>query len=195
MKFYSQNGEDQYLSRILPQPTGTCVEFGARDGYSLSNIRHFIDRGWQGWQFDVRAENDVIKAWITDENIDDVFDEHGVPQHIDLLSIDIDSQDYWVWKALKRTAKVVVIEYNAQAPRRPVTVPRDPNQVFQEDINFGASIEGLTKLARQKGMNLIHVFPGNAVYGDDSCPQPAVKIPKQLVRCMRPVVEVAWHEV
>ena len=46
-QFYSQNGEDEALSRIFGDHLGVCVEVGANNGVTLSNTYHFEKRGWR----------------------------------------------------------------------------------------------------------------------------------------------------
>ncbi len=51
---------------------------------------------------------------FTAENIIEILDKYGVPERFDLLSIDLDYNDYWFWKAIESyVPRVVVIEYNA----------------------------------------------------------------------------------
>jgi hypothetical protein len=113
--FYSQNGEDGILTELFKRleiETGTACEFGASDGFWMSNIRNLIDQGWTGHQFDIQTTNpEVIKAAITPENVNEV-----IPAELDLLSIDIDGNDFKVWRAYKGAAKVVVIEINSDLP-------------------------------------------------------------------------------
>ena len=61
-----------------------------------------------------RADGDLVRqAFVDAENVNSLFAQYGVPKQFDLLSIDIDGNDYWVWKAIEDfTPRVVVIEYN-----------------------------------------------------------------------------------
>jgi hypothetical protein len=91
------------------------------------------------------------------DNIARIFRENDVPQDLDLLSIDIDGNDYWIWEALAAyRPKVVVIEYNATlGPQRSVTIPYDDDHVWTLDHYFGASLAALTKLGQRLGYALI----------------------------------------
>ena len=78
----------------------------------------------------------------------------------DLLSIDIDGNDYWVWNAIDGQPRLVVIEYNSSfGPDRAVTIPYDPSfDRFQHHpfgIYHGASIAALAKLGAAKGYALV----------------------------------------
>jgi hypothetical protein len=48
-------------------------------------------------------------------NVNELFIKYGIKNEFDFLSIDIDSNDYWVWKALdnKYRPRVVSVEFNA----------------------------------------------------------------------------------
>ena len=75
---------------------------------------------------------------------------------VDFLSIDIDSLDYWVFKAIRLRARVVVLEYNALfGPERAVTVPNAPLPDDAPKGYSGASLVALTKAARRKGYRLV----------------------------------------
>lgn len=154
---HSQCGEEGVLERIfslIGTTNKTSVEFGCGDGYSLSNTRLFCDeQGWTAHMWDSHHENEQIKRHlVTAENVNDLFALHNVPHDLDLLSIDIDGNDYWVWKALRWQPRVVVIECNASLPTdKKCTIPYDP--AFRHDGTnyYGASFALLCELGRQKG--------------------------------------------
>jgi hypothetical protein len=76
---------------------------------------------------------------------------------IDLLSIDIDGNDYWVWQSITVVEpRVVVIEYNARyPPGLSWIMPYNPRNQFWDDGYFGASLSALEELGRQKGYVLV----------------------------------------
>lgn len=163
-KIYSQNGEDGIL-KIIFERIGTfnkfCVELGVGDGREC-NTRYFIEKGWKYLHMDARsfrhAYTDIKKEFITAENINQLFEKYRVPEEFDLLSIDIDYNTYWVWKALegKYKPRVVVIEYNATfPPTESKVVKYDPNAIWEGDNYFGASLLALVRLGKQKGYTLV----------------------------------------
>ena len=97
------------------------------------------------------------ESFVTAENIEELFAARGVPSEPDLLGIDIDGNDYWVWKAIERfRPRVVVIEYNASLGRsarivRPTTRPSDGTR----STCTGASLGALEDLGRAKGYALV----------------------------------------
>jgi len=163
--FYSQNGEDGVLSRIF-QLIGTssqyCVEFGAYNGMTNSNTYLLRLQGWSSLLMDRMYEDSAInlhKEFITAENITALFDKYNVPHDLDLLSIDIDFNDFYVWKALgaKYQPSVVVIEYNAtHLPHEDKVVKYQPYFCGEGTNYYGASILALYHLGRSKGYSLVY---------------------------------------
>lgn len=161
---YCQEKEAEELEEILPSK-GYCVEFGAGDGYRLSNIRHLLESGWEGLQMDKdnKGNKEVRQEHITAENINDLLDKYEVPEEFDLLSIDLDGNDYWIWKEIKRTPKVVIIEYNpAYTDKR--TIKYNPNHVWNNDTYYGATYEALRELGESKGYTCIKVHGCNVIF-------------------------------
>jgi len=160
-KIYSQNGEDGILQAIFEKigTTNTfCVEFGVEDGTEC-NTRYLIEKkGWQFLHMDC-AENlplSIKKEKITAENVNALFKKYNVPNEFDLLSIDIDSNDYWIWKAIQYSPRVVLVEYNAVIPSdQSKTVVYNPNARWDGTDYFGASLLALVKLGNSKGYTLI----------------------------------------
>lgn len=160
-KIYSENGEDGILEIIFYKIKTTnkiCIEFGVGDGKEC-NTRHLIeDNGWQGLLMDARDNTPLIKKeFITAENINSIFKKYKVPKEFDLLSIDIDGNDYWVWKALKDyDPRVVVIEYNSSIPpAESKVIIYDPSFTWDRTNYFGASLLALANLGKIKGYTLI----------------------------------------
>jgi hypothetical protein len=86
-----------------------------------------------------------------------LFARFGVPQNFDLLSIDLDGNDFWVWRAIESRPRVVVIEYNsAYGPYERKTIPYDPYHLSSPTDYFGASLLALHELGQRKGYTLVH---------------------------------------
>src|SRR5882724_12407449 len=161
-KVYSENGEDGMLWAIFRKIGTTnrfCVEFGAADGYACNTGYLTGEHGWDFLRMDAceGAPPDVKKEFVTAENINDLFRKYDVPQEFDLLSIDIDYNDYWVWKAITGyRPRVVVIEYNASvAPAESRAVEYDPDAHGDGTNYFGASLLAMSNLGREKGYALV----------------------------------------
>ncbi len=157
MNDYSQYGESLILFDIF-EKIGTrskfVVEFGAADGYWLSNARLFLENGWSGLQMEGISvpKNNVKNEFITKENINHLFIKHEVPPNLDLLSIDLDGNDYWIWKAIDFQPAVVIIEYNSNFNKDvSVALEYDEQHRFDGSYAYGASFQAYNNLAKQKG--------------------------------------------
>jgi hypothetical protein len=179
LKIFSQNGEDGVLAEVFSR-IGTSnrffVEFGASDGVEC-NTRFLMEvLGWSGLYIEPSAEkfarlserlasrSDVqtIHGVVTPENVSSLFSAADVPSEPDLVSIDIDGQDYWVWQALVAyRPRVVVIEHNAKLGPARLVERRSLASDIDEFDTFkglaGASLQALRALGEQKGYTLVHV--------------------------------------
>lgn len=163
-KVRSQNGEDGVVEAILSVVGVTnryFVEFGCRDATEC-NTAFLLEQGWQGLLMDAGGISQNTKAtvrreFVTAENIDSLLRKYGVPQEFDLLSIDIDGNDYWVWQAITHRARVVVIEYNASVPPlERKSIAYDPSFQWNGTDYFGASLRALAELGKRKGYTLVY---------------------------------------
>ena len=169
--FYAHGGEDVICRRLFAR-IGVCsktaVEFGAHDALYKSNTAYFrLREGWRCILFDAEPRSELVtRAQITAENINHVFDEAGVPKDLDLLSIDIDGNDLWVWKALTYRPRVVIIEFNPKwSPRRRRTIPYDASRgLWDQTDYYGASAGALVKLAAEKGYALYASTASNLIF-------------------------------
>ena len=161
-KVYSQNGEDGILQALFSKIGTTnkfCVEFGVENGAEC-NTRYLREKkNWTGLLMDGGGTQPscIKKEFITSDNINDLFKKYNVPKTFDLLSIDIDGNDYWVWKSLDTNyiPRVVVIEYNAKIPpSESKTIAYDPAFRWDGSDYYGASLGALVKLAQTKGYTL-----------------------------------------
>jgi hypothetical protein len=187
---YSQFEEDGillYVFALIPALNRTCVEICAGDGIECNTANLIINHGWWGHLFDGEERNvktgkefyaknrdtalyppRFSKAWITAENVNELIKQSGISGPIDLLSLDIDGMDYWVWKALTVIEPQVVIceTHNPIPPEKALTVPYDPQFVFQSENYRGASLAAMCKLGKEKGYRLVgtHRFGFNAFF-------------------------------
>ncbi len=174
LRVFSQNGEDGVIAELLNR-IGTTnrffIEFGVQSGMEC-NTRFLAEvRGWSGIYFEPDAvsfpllherykhRNDVVcvARHITPENVDEAFDRAGAPLEFDVLSIDVDGQDYWIWQAIEHfRPRIVVIEYNAAvAPGRSTVEPLGASG-FEGHDSYGASVTAMETLASRKDYTLVH---------------------------------------
>ncbi len=179
-QWYAHSGEDRIVARIFRKIGTTnkvAVEFGAADGVRKSNTAHFREHGWTVRMFDVEPLDPIVtQADITAENVNRVFDEAGIPYEFDLLSIDIDGNDLWVWEALAFRPRVVIIEYNPKwKAHKSRTVRYDPHRRWDRTDYYGASALALTRLGRKKGYDLVASTKPNLIFVLKGL-QPAIKV-------------------
>ena len=162
---FSQNGEDGILAKIfelIDTPSRFCVEFGAHEGITGSNTYLLRLQGWNCLLLDRLIdipEFNLHKEFITAENINSIFEKYKLPENFELLSIDIDFNDFYVWKAIdeKYRPSVVIIEYNAtHLPHMDKVVKYTPYYCGDDTNYFGASILALYNLGRAKGYSLVY---------------------------------------
>ena len=173
---FSQFGEDGVIEKIFdiidPGPK-FAVEFGAHDGITNSNMRNLVvNHGWSTYQIegDARLAVKLAKsykdypttktehAWVWPGNIEILFEEAGVPKDFDFLVIDIDSNDYYVWRAIREfRPKVVMIETNRHfPPPELMVIDFHPMNYWDGTYYTGASLQSMYNLAKKKGYELVH---------------------------------------
>ncbi len=165
LTLYSQNGEDGVIAKIFNEinlRSHFCVEFGAYDGVTGSNTYLLRLQEWQTVLLDRSLEikeYNLFKEYITAENINELFEKYQVPYNLDFLCIDIDYNDFYVWKALdeKYQPAVVMIEYNAtHLPDEDKVVKYHPYFSGGTTNYYGASILAMYNLGRSKGYSLVY---------------------------------------
>lgn len=179
-KVFSQFEEDGlllFLFSLIGEGSKTFIEIGANDGINSNCSNLAIHFGWSGLFFEgdsrliKRGEKfyskiptpyhpkpKYIQAIIKRENINQLIEKAGLSGEIELLSIDIDGNDYWVWDALTTVQpKVVVIETHTEFGTENIVVPYDPDYMYpgKHPIYHGASVVAMNKLAEKKGYRLI----------------------------------------
>jgi hypothetical protein len=199
---FSQNGEDGILRRIfdmLEVSQGWCVEFGAWDGVYLSNTYNLIkNHGWRAVlieadaaKFETLEQNARPYADVTcinrlvefdpPNNLDGILAQTDAPSDLDLLSIDIDGNDYHVWEGLRAyRPKVVVIEFN-------LTIPNHIEFVQARDmaVKHGSSFLAMVKLGARKGYQLAAAPGCNAIFVRDDI-FPVLDIADNSIDTIRP---------
>jgi hypothetical protein len=104
----------------------------------------------------------LIQSWVAAGTIDQLLASHDVQGEIDLLCIDIDSVDLWVWDALTVVRpRVVLVEYSHHwGPHRSVAVPPDVADEHPELLSpsyCSASLPAYINVGRAKGYRLVAV--------------------------------------
>ncbi len=178
---FSQGGEDGVLEQVLsrlPSRDRWCVEFGAMDGRSMSNSCNLIENhGYSAVLIEAvgkhyrklqtsYAENPNVHTlnrfvgFDAQDNLDVILEPLAIPVDFDLLSVDIDGNDYHVWKAVNRyQPKVTIIEFNPTIP-----LNLDFVQEANPRVSKGSSLRSIVQLGREKGYELVSVVGVNAIF-------------------------------
>ena len=178
-RVFSQWGEDgiiEWLVSRLPGIPTSVVEFGVEDFFE-ANTRFLVqNRNWRAlvmdgsrrnmdrlrnhrmyWRHDITA----VTAFIDRDNINTLIGDNGFDGEIGILSIDLDGNDYWVWKAIEVVRPWIVVgEFNGVlGDMLPVTIPYDPEfsrmDAHYSGQYFGTSVAALCRLAAEKGYTLL----------------------------------------
>jgi hypothetical protein len=198
---FSQHGEDGillYLFSLIGFKKRNVVEICAGDGIECNAANFIINHGFRGLLFDgskinkIKADRFYRKhrsstarrpifknAWITKDNVNSLIKEEGFEGEIDLLSIDLDGNDYWIWDSLNAASpRVLVIEINPDlGAKDALTIEYQKSYTEGLESGYaGASIKALENLGKNKGYSLIYVESHgiNAFFVKDSV------IPKSL---------------
>jgi hypothetical protein len=182
---YSQYGEDGIVEWIfgrLSPGTKTCVEFGAWDGRNLSNTFNLVaHRGWKAIYIEADPDKfpalqqtaaahptiTPVRSLVTaagDTSLDEILRRHGVPEEFDILSIDIDGNDYDVWEASTRyRPRLVIVEFNP-------TFPAEFSYIDRGGRGFiGSSAAAFAALAARKGYGFLGRTATNLFFLRDDC--------------------------
>lgn len=174
---FEEDGLILYLFSLLKTENKTFLEFGADDGINSNAANlHFhhdftglfidgnpkaIERGQHFYKKHGNpkvAAPTFLEAMITAENINELITKGGLKGDIGFMSIDIDGNDYWVWKAIDCIRpEVVVIETHNEFGLHDIIVPYDPDYFYpgKHPDYHGASPVAMTKLAKNKGYRLV----------------------------------------
>ncbi len=182
---FSQNGEDGlllYVFGLIGMGERRCVEICGADGMECNTANLIVNHGWSGLLFDADRKfietgrafysrladtrcfpPRLVNSWITRSNVNELIKQNGFEGAVDLLSLDLDGVDYWIWEAIEIIRpRVVIAEIQCiWGADRAVTVPY--SDTFKAPITdgfkayCGASLPAFVKLARKKGYRLVGV--------------------------------------
>jgi hypothetical protein len=180
-KVFSQFGEDGIINFLIEktkiqQDEKYFIEFGVGDYTECNSKFLLINNYWNGlviegdynsfikiknsqycWKYGLK----VINKWIKNNNIKQIIEENIEQKKIGLLSIDIDGNDYWIWKEINNINPIIlIIEWNSLFGKKEnITIPYDEKFVREEKHfsgqYWGASISALAALGKKKGYSLI----------------------------------------
>jgi hypothetical protein len=186
-RVYSQHGEDGVISSIFTT-IGTTnhffVEIGCGDGSECNTRRLAEDETWCGFKMDCSYSNvfcRIYRETVTPDNVRQLLIRHVCPIEPDLLSIDIDSNDWHVLHAILKQfrPKLIVAEYNANLGfAHDAVVPRYHSE-WDGSWYFGASYTAFNILAKHYDYRIVYVeSTGTNLFmlRRDCCPQEVLDV-------------------
>ncbi len=208
-RVYSQFEEDGillYVFAAIGVEHKTFIDIGSGAGINSNCANFAVNFGWNGLFMDGNPENiekgrkyyannpdttlyppTFVQAFIQRENINELIrDNDFAGGGVDLVSIDIDGNDYWIWDALTVVEpRVVIIETHIEFGMDSIVVPYDKDYSYpgKHPDYHGASPVAMEKLARKKGYRLVgaNKYGFNTIYvkngiGEDILPAVSVEI-------------------
>ena len=176
---YSQNGEDGIIGELLKRldiKDGWVCEFGAWDGKHLSNTFLLIESGFRGVfiEGDPQKFKDLektvtqfsqiipINSYVdyndSENSLDNLLNRTEISKDFDVLSIDIDSCDYQVWKSLKNyNPKIVIVEINSSIHTT------NTLHIHEEGKYQGTGFRPMFDLGYEKGYKFV-LHTGNMIF-------------------------------
>lgn len=174
---FEEDGKLLYIFSILGMGNKTFVDLGSNDCINSNCANLVVHFNWRGLfvdgdknlieigkKFYKKTPNfwsykpKFVHAFLTKKNVNKIIQQEGFEGEIELLSIDIDGNDYWIWESLEIIQpKVVIIECQLAFGLEEKVIPY--REDFKEDVrnsnNYGASAFALQKLGMQKGYRLV----------------------------------------
>jgi hypothetical protein len=174
---FTYHGEDgilQYLISKLNNVSPTFVDIGSGDCIKSNCASLAVHFNWEGFFVDMNplqlevgrlfytkkvkkgAALTFIEAEVTADNINQLLQSNILNKKIGVLSIDIDGNDYWIWKAIDFIQpEIVVIEAKVEFGHKSLVVPYGKHNHHSVDSMYnGASVEAMRKLGEVKGYKL-----------------------------------------
>lgn len=200
---YEEDGKLLFILSIIGMQNKNFIEIGSDDGINSNCANLALNFGYHGlfldgnpkaikrgrkfyskyphpWMEAPKFTCDLVKT----ENINQLIKDANLSGDIDVLSIDIDGNDYWIWDAITEVSpNVVIIETHIELGMRNIVAPYDPNYFFpgKHPIYHGASPIAMVNLAKKKGYRLVgandlgfnFIFVKNGM-GDNELPEVSI---------------------
>lgn len=181
---FSQNGEDGillYIFSMIGVTNRHAVELCAGDGIECNAANLVINHGWLALLVDGNPDNvtrgiafyathksswlfppKIVCHWVRVDNVDSLVAEYGFRGEPDLLSLDLDGNDYWILASLSCIRpRVIVLEFNGSCgPHEALTMSYNPEyrlDVGRHPYRCGASLPAFVDLCRSRGYRLIGI--------------------------------------
>jgi len=177
---FEEDGQLLYLLTLAGSTSRTVVEISSQDGRVCMATNLLVHHRWRGFLFDgdpvfvaegqrffsshpaTRAVPPVMKSeWFTRDNVNQVLASAGVPGEIDVLSLDIDGNDLYLWDAMTVRPRILICEFNNAVPSElSLTIPYKPDFCFSDlpadqALFRSASLAAYVAVSKRKGYRLV----------------------------------------
>ena len=165
---FSLNGTDGIVERIFNEIGYTnkiAVEIGVSEMDEYTNTTFLSSYGFKLLWLDCISRSNLPKncklhvECVTKTNIENIFQKYNIPQEFDLLSIDIDGNDYHIREALSNyKPRVIIMEYNGcfNSTSEYVMGYDENYKIKLGSIKFGASLQSLVNQANRLGYDYVY---------------------------------------
>jgi hypothetical protein len=200
-KNYSQFDEDgviHYIFSLIGAREKRSVEICAGTGYESISANLILNHGWYSLLVDGDKQNvqrgveffsnhpitkhagpKFLHQWIDRDCVNGFLQDASFSGEVDLLVLDLDGVDYWIWEAITEISpRVVCAEVVPHLGSKSVTVPYSPDfkarwipiagregiggdaarntdAIMNLAFYGGASLPAYSKLAKRKGYRLV----------------------------------------
>jgi hypothetical protein len=178
---YEEDGIILYILSMIGFKTKRVVEMCCGSGNECMATNLILNHGFDGYLFDGNQSNielakkffsskkdcklyppQISHSWITVENVNDSLRDVEATGEVDLFSLDIDGNDYWVWKAIEiiKPRLCVFETHNIIPSNLSLTIKYEPDfncwskQGHEQDYR-SVSLAAMVKLCKVKGYRMI----------------------------------------
>ena len=178
---FEEDGMILYVLAMIGFKNKRVVEMCCGTGRECMAANLIVNNGFEGYLFDGDRTNiELARAffqskkecllytpvlrhsWITTDNVNNLLIKAGCQGEVDMLSLDIDGNDYWIWQAINAiNPRLFVCEIHNMIPGdQSLTIE------YQRDFDYrrhaeheqdyrGVSLLAMVKLCKAKGYRMI----------------------------------------
>lgn len=175
---FSQSGENgiiEQIFKVIGIKHKRCCEFGAADGFTLSNTACLWTNGFEGIliesnkllyeqlrkktkDYSCKVFNYMVGNNHDNDSLDYIFTKEQLNRDLDILSIDVDGNDYYILDSLKNiNSRIIVCEYNPN-------IPYFMDLYGDYNNDFGSSVIALNRICEPKGYFLACITDSNCIF-------------------------------
>jgi hypothetical protein len=178
---FEEDGMILYVLALIGFKSKKVVEMCCGTGRECMATNLILNHGFDGYLFDgdprniesargfFQSKKDCLlyipvlrHAWITIDNVNEQLIAAGCEGEVDVFSLDMDGNDYWIWQAIKviKPRLLVCETHNIIPSDQSLTIEYRPDfncfsKAGHEQDYRSVSLLAMVKLCREKGYRLI----------------------------------------